>query len=170
MSEFTVLNIRKAALKDLYAITEIYNEAILHTVATFDTEPKTAKNQRVWFTEHDSSHPLLVAEQNEQIVGWASLTKWSDRCAYSGTAEVSLYVKKEHQGKGTGRKLLKKVIEEGEKANLHTIIARVTKDNEASLYLFESEGFKLVGVMREVGRKFGMLLDVCIMQRIYETK
>lgn len=167
MSEFAVLNIRRAFLKDLDAITEIYNEAILHTVATFDTEPKTAKNQKLWFIEHDDSHPLLVAEQNGQIVGWASLTKWSDRCAYSGTAEVSLYIKKDHQGKGIGRKLLKKLIKEGEKANLHTVIARVTKDNEASVHLFESEGFELIGVMREVGRKFGRLLDVCIMQRIY---
>ncbi|HLN45915.1 MAG TPA: GNAT family N-acetyltransferase [Candidatus Sulfotelmatobacter sp.] len=170
MSEFTVLNIRRALLKDLDTITEIYNEAILHTVATLDTEPKTAKNQKLWFTEHDDSHPLLVAEQNGQIMGWASLTKWSDRCAYSGTAEVSLYVKKEHQGEGIGRKLLKALLEEGEKANLHTVIARVTRNNEASVHLFESEGFEFIGVMREVGQKFGKLLDVFIMQWIYVTK
>ncbi len=165
-----MLNIRRALLKDLDAITEIYNEAILHTVATFDTDPKTAKDQKSWFTEHDDNHPLLVAELNGQTVGWASLTKWSDRCAYSGTAEVSLYVKKEHQGEGIGRKLLKRLIKEGEKANFHTVVARVTKDNEVSVHLFKSEGFELIGVMREVGRKFGRFLDVCIMQRIYETK
>lgn len=80
-----------------------------------------------------------------------------------------MYVKKEHQGKGIGRKLLKTLIQKGEKTDLHTVIARITEDNEASLKLFESEGFELVGVMREVGRKFGKLLDVNVMQKIYDN-
>lgn len=164
-----MVTIRRAALKDLAAITEIYNEAILQTVATFDTRPKTVEDQKPWFTDHDSTHPILVAVQDGLVVGWASLSKWSDRCAYSGTAEVSLYVKKEHQGKGIGRKLLKTLVAKGEKTGLHTVIARITEDNEASLKLFKSEGFELVGVMREVGRKFGKLLDVNVMQKIYDN-
>ena len=164
-----MVTIRRAVLKDLGAITEIYNEAILQTVATFDTQPKTVEDQKPWFTDHDAKHPILVAIQDGQIVGWASLSKWSDRCAYSGTAEVSLYVKKDHQGKGIGRKLLKTLVAKGEKTGLHTVIARITEDNEASLKLFKSEGFEIVGVMREVGRKFGKLLDVNVMQKIYEN-
>ncbi len=164
-----MLTIRRAALKDLDAITEIYNEAISKTVATFDIQPKTPGEQKPWFKSHNVKHPLLVAEHDGQVAGWASLGEWSDRCAYSGTAEVSLYVKSEHQGRGIGRKLLKALIEEGEKAGLHTIVARITEGNEASLSLFKSEGFELVGVMREVGRKFGKLLDVSIMQKIYNN-
>ncbi len=163
-----MIMIRQATPKDLDAVTEIYNEAILKTVATFDIQPKTSEDQKPWFENHGGKHPLLVAEQDGQVVAWASLSEWSDRCAYSDTAEVSLYVKSENQGKGVGRKLLKTLVAEGEKVGLHTVIARITEGNEASLSLFKSEGFELVGVMREVGRKFGRLLDVCMMQKIYE--
>ena len=164
-----MLSIRRATLKDLAGITEIYNEAILNTTATFDTQPKTVSEQSDWFDDHDAKHPLLIAEKAEHIVGWASLSRWSDRCAYSDTAEVSLYVKEGHRGKGIGRSLLKALVHEGGKAGLHTIIARISEGNEASLHLFESEGFEQVGIMREVGRKFGKLLDVYVMQKIYDS-
>jgi len=165
-----MLKIRKAKLVDLGGITEIYNEAIHETTATFDTTPKTLEEQKAWFAEHDKKHPILVAEQNGLVVGWASLSRWSDRCAYSDTAEVSLYVKKELRGKGIGKTLLEALIEAGQKGGLHTVIARITEGNEPSMGLFKQEGFEVVGVMREVGRKFGKLLDVYMMQKIYETK
>lgn len=164
-----MLSIRNAKGKDLDAITEIYNEAIRNTKATFDTQPKTAPEQKEWFEEHDAKHPLLVAEQAESIVGWASLSRWSDRCAYSGTAEVSLYVKEGYRGKGLGKALLKELVHEGESAGLHTIVARISEGNDVSLHLFESEGFEQVGIMREVGRKFGKLLDVYMLQKIYDN-
>jgi L-amino acid N-acyltransferase YncA len=161
--------IRRATLEDLNAITEIYNEAILHTIATFDIEPKTIEEQMPWFVNHDSKHPILVAEQDGLVAGWASLSKWSDRCAYSGTAEISLYVKKECRRKGIGRNLLEEIIKEGQKNCLHTVIARITEGNELSVNLFKQEKFEIVGVMKEVGRKFGKLLDVFMMQRIFEN-
>jgi phosphinothricin acetyltransferase len=164
-----MLSIRRATVKDLVAITEIYNEAIRNTTATFDTQPKTVAEQSEWFEDHDAKHPLLVAEQAEQIVGWASLSRWSDRCAYSGTAEVSLYVKDGYRGNGIGRLLLKALVREGERVGLHTVVARISEGNEASLGLFETEGFERVGVMREVGRKFGKLLDVHMLQKIYDN-
>jgi phosphinothricin acetyltransferase len=164
-----MLTIRRATLEDLGAITEIYNEVILQTVATFDTRPKTLEEQRIWFSSHDRRHPILVAEQDGLVVGWASLSEWSDRCAYSLTAEVSLYVKKEHRGRGIGRKLLEAIIQEGERSGLHTVIARITEGNEASINLFKSMGFEHIGIMREVGLKFGKLLDVHLMQKIYGT-
>jgi phosphinothricin acetyltransferase len=164
-----MLTIRKATLEDLVAITEIYNEAILQTVASFDIEPKTMEEQKIWFADHGPKQPILVAEQDGHVAGWASLSKWSDRCAYSDTAEVSLYVKKEHREKGIGRKLLQAIIEEGEKSGLHTVIARISEGNEPSLNIFKSERFKHVGVMKEVGRKFGKRLDVHVMQRIYDN-
>ena len=164
-----MLTFRRATLEDLDAITEIYNEAILHTAATFDTETKTIEEQKTWFFDHDDKHPILVAVDCEFIVGWASLSKWSDRCAYTDTAEVSLYVKKEHRGKGIGRQLLETILREGQEAGLHTLIARIAEGNEISINLFEHEGFELIGVMKEVGRKFGRLLDVYIMQKIYDA-
>lgn len=164
-----MLSIRRAMLKDLAAITEIYNEAIRNTTATFDTQPKTVAEQSEWFEDHDAKHPLLVAEEAEQVVGWASLSRWSDRCAYSDTAEVSLYVEEGHRGKGIGKTLLKEIVKEGGKVGLHTIVARISEGNEASIDLFEAEGFEQTGIMREVGRKFGKLLDVNVMQKIYDN-
>ncbi len=161
--------IKPATSEHLTAITEIYNEAILKTTATFDTRLKNLEEQKIWFDNHGSQYPLLVAEQNDLVVGWASLSKWSDRCAYSDTAEVSLYVKEEHRGKGIGRKLLEAIISEGQKSGLHTVIARIAQGGEASVRLHKSVGFEHIGTMKQVGRKFGRLLDVHLMQKIYDT-
>jgi L-amino acid N-acyltransferase YncA len=164
-----MLTIRRATMKDLGAITEIYNEAILKTVATFDTKPKTVEEQKPWLESHDSKHPILVAEQDSTVVGWASLSKWSDRCAYSDTAEISVYVKEEHRGKEIGKKLMQEILDQGKKAGIHTVIARISESSETSVRLHEVFGFEHVGTMKEVGRKFGKLLDVHIMQKIYES-
>jgi len=159
--------IRNATAKDLDAVTEIYNEAIINNVATFDTEPKTTYEQQRWFEDHDYKHPILIAEMGGCVVGWASLSKWSDRCAYTDTAEVSLYIRAADRGKGIGRKLLVAIIKEGKNVGLHTIIARITEGNTVSIHLCEIMGFRHIGTMKEVGNKFGKLLDVRLMQKIY---
>ncbi len=165
-----ILSVRRAEQGDLGTITEIYNEAVLTTDASFDTEPKTGDEQRAWFARHDPKHPIMVAEEGGVVIGWASLSEWSDRRAYADTAEISLYVKEEHQGKGTGRRLLEAIILEGEKVGLHSVVARIVAGNDISVHLHESVGFENVGTMREVGWKFGRLLDVIIMQKIYPSE
>ncbi len=159
--------IRPAQLSDLNTITEIYNEAIRTTTATFDTEPKTKDEQKAWFDSHGPRYPILVAESNGVVIGWACLSKWSDRCGYSGTAEISLYVKQEFRGKGIGKGLMEAIISEGKRVGLHTVIGRIAEGNDVSVHLAESLGFRHIGVMKEVGRKFGRLLDVHLMQKIY---
>ena len=93
-----MLTIRLAQRSDLTSITDIYNDAVRTTTATFDTEPKTEAQQLQWFESHGPRHPILVAELDGAIVGWASLTKWSDRRAYDETAETSFYVQTETRG------------------------------------------------------------------------
>jgi len=159
--------IRRAELRDLDSITAIYNDAITKTIATFDTQPKTAREQLSWFEEHGPRHPILVADSDGEVVGWISLSEWSDRCAYSDTAEVSLYVAEKHRGKGVGKKLLESVVEEAGKVGLHTLVSRIAGGNKTSIHLHESFGFEHVGIMREVGRKFGQLIDVHLMQKIF---
>ena len=159
--------IRPAKTDDLTAITDIYNEAILTTDATFDTETKTVESQKEWFESHDSRNPILVAESDGHIIGWASLSKWSDRYAYSNTAEISVYVKDGYRGQGTGRQLIKQIIQAGEEVGLHTIISRITAGNEESIHLHVEFGFEHIGIMKEVGYKSGRLLDVVLMQKIY---
>ena len=165
-----MLIIRPAKPDDLAAITDIYNEAILTTDATFDTEIKTIESQKEWFDSHDSRNPILVVESNEKVVGWASLSKWSDRCAYSDTAEISLYVKDGYRGQGVGRQLIERILRAGEEAELHTIISRIVVGNDESIHLHKIFGFEHIGVMKEVGIKFGRLLDVVLMQKIYPDK
>jgi len=178
------IQIRRAELSDLSAITEIYNEAILTTTATFDTEPKSKAEQLQWFQSHGERHPILVAvvddvvvahgdsgisfSRGAKVVGWSSLSKWSDRRAYESTAETSFYVKVEYRGQGIGRKLKAAIIEEARRLGFHTLIARVAEGSEASLHLNESFGFVVVGTLKEVGRKFDRLLDVHIMQKMLD--
>lgn len=160
------VQIRKAVLADLETITDIYNEAILTTTATFDTEPKTVSERLPWFESHDPRHPILVAVLQGRVVGWASLTRWSDRPAYSDTAETSFYVKAEFRRQGIGRQLKTAIIEEARRLQFHTLIARVAAGSQESLHLNQSAGFVHVGTLKEVGRKFGKLLDVHILQKM----
>jgi phosphinothricin acetyltransferase len=168
MSQAGSMRIRRAKLADLAAITDIYNEAILTTTATFDTEPKNMTEQTQWFHAHDDRHPILVAEVDGKVVGWASLTRWSDRCAYSDTAETSFYVHSAHRGRGIGRKLKDAIIAEARSLRYHTLIARVAEESHASIHLNKSAGFFHVGTLKQVGRKFGKLLDVHIMQKMLD--
>jgi len=165
-----MLVIRNATIDDLESITKIYNYAILNTVATFDTEIKTVEDQIQWFKGHSKNNPIIVAEEKGSVIGWAALSKYSTRCAYSNTAEISLYVGEKYQGKGIGKKLMESIIKEGKKAGLHVIIARITDGNKKSIHIHEIFGFNHIGVMKEVGYKFGKCLDVYLMQKIYNHK
>lgn len=168
MATTPIVHIRRGVCDDLPAITDIYNEAILTTTATFDTEPKTLEERLQWFQAHDERHPVLVAVLDGKVVGWASLSRWSDRCAYDETAETSFYVKSEFRGQGIGRTLKDAIIEEARRVRYHTLIARVAEGSQESLHLNESAGFVHVGTLKEVGRKFGRLLDVHIMQKMLD--
>ncbi len=161
-------NIRKAELKDISSIMEIYNKEIREAVATFDTEEKTFDEIKEWFRDHGPKNPIIVAEKDNEIVGWAALSKYDDKKAYSDTAEISLYVLRNFQGKGIGKKLMKKIIDEGKKVGLHTIIARITEGNKISVKLHKKYGFDQIGIYKEVGKKFGKTLDVFLMQKIYK--
>jgi phosphinothricin acetyltransferase len=96
------------------------------------------------------------------------LSKWSERQAYNDTAETSFYVKTEYRGKGIGRKLKQAIIEEACRLKFHTLIARVAGESNESFHLNESFGFIHIGTLKEVGRKFGRLLDVHILQKILD--
>jgi phosphinothricin acetyltransferase len=163
-----MLKIRKALINDIEGITDIYNEAILRTNSTFDTVEKSLEEQISWFKNHGPKNPIIVAEDNDLILGWAALSKYDKKCAYSDSAEISLYVKEEFQNQGIGKKLLYEIIKQGEKADIHSIIARITAGNNISIKLHESVGFKVIGVMKEIGYKFGKRLDVYLMQKIYK--
>ena len=160
--------IRTATHDDLQAITEIYNEVIRDSIATFDTVAKSLKEQEEWFRDHGVRHPILVAEDGGAVVGWAALSPWSARQAYEETAELSFYVKDGHHGQGIGRKLTDAILHKGRETGLHVILSRIAVPGDESLHLHEALGFQLIGTMREVGKKFGRRLDVHLFQKTYK--
>jgi L-amino acid N-acyltransferase YncA len=160
------VTIRRAELGDVEPITEIYNEAILTTTATFDTEPKDVAERTEWLNAHGERYPVLLALLGDRIVGWSALSRWSDRPAYDHTAETSFYVKSEFRGLGIGRKLKQATIEEARRLGFHTLVARVAEGSEESLHLNMSMGFVHIGTLKEVGRKFNRLIDVHILQKM----
>ena len=162
------MEIRLAKETDLAAITEIYNEAIETTTATFDTEPKTESEQKSWFAEHTRRYPILVAELDGHVVGWASISPWSGRCAYSDTGETSFYVKAGHRNSGVGRALKTAIVERARSLGFHVLIAQVAEGADVSRHINESFGFEHVGTLREVGRKFDKVLDVHLYQLILD--
>jgi L-amino acid N-acyltransferase YncA len=160
------VTIRQAELTDAAAIAEIYNEAVLTTTATFDIEAKSVEERAQWLQSHDLRHPVLVAVIGGRVVGWASLTPWSERRAYDDTAETSFYVHSNHRGCGIGRKLKQAIIEEARRLGYHTLIALVAEGADASIHLNESTGFVHVGTLKQVGHKFERRLDVHILQKM----
>jgi L-amino acid N-acyltransferase len=158
--------LRLAQETDNPAIAEIYNDAVRTTVATFDTEPRSEEAQRHWLAHHDRRHPVLVAVAEGSVVGWASLSPWSDRRAYDATAEVSFYLRAEHRGHGIGRRLLTELVARSQEAELHVLLARIAQPNPVSVHLHEALGFRQVGAMHQVGRKFERWIDVHLFERL----
>ncbi|OFY67773.1 MAG: GNAT family N-acetyltransferase [Bacteroidetes bacterium RIFCSPLOWO2_02_FULL_36_8] len=161
------MHIRSADFSDLPAINRIYNDAVLNSTATFDTEFRTEEQCVEWWHSHGVRYPVFVCMLENEVIAWASLSRWSDRCAYESTVEFSVYVDKSFRGKGAGKKLMEALLEEGKKRKFHTVISRITQDNEVSFHLHKQAGFEKTGVMKEVGFKFGKWLDVEIWQIIF---
>ena len=163
------VSIRDATFADIPAITAIYAYAVLNTVAALDTDEPTIASQTEWFKHHDNHHPVLVAVRAGEVVGWASLSAWSAKRGYDGTAEASVYVSPSHTNSGIGTRLLRALIQRASTIGLHSIIARISSTNETSLRLTRRCGFSDVGTMKESGFKFGGYVDVEVLQLILNS-
>ncbi len=161
------MELRRAEAGDAEAIRSIYNAEVLGTTVTFDLVARSPEEQQAWMAAHDGAYPVVVAVDDDGVVlGFVALSPYRPRPAYSTTVEDSIYVAAGQRGKGVGRALLGEAVRLAQAHGFHSIMARIVGDHEASIALHRSCGFELVGVEREVGRKFGRWLDVALMQRL----
>jgi L-amino acid N-acyltransferase YncA len=147
--------------EDWPAVRVIYEAGIATGDATFET---TAPDWPVWDAAHLADH-RLVARLDGWVVGWAALAPVSDRCAYAGVAENSIYVAPEAQGRGVGRALLTAVVASAEQAGIWTVQTGIFPENHASVRLHEACGFRVVGVRERLGQLHGRWRDVLLLER-----
>jgi phosphinothricin acetyltransferase len=160
------IDIRIATLNDATAIAEIYNQGIEDRVATYETEPRSAKDQRAWLRAIAGRYPAVVAEIHGETVGWAGAGPYRPRECYRGIGEFSMYVRRDWRCRGAGDLLLGGLINEAERLGLWKLLSRVFTFNEASRELCRKHGFREVGVYEKHAQLDGRWLDVVIVERL----
>ena len=155
------MNIIPLRPKHWPSVRAIYEEGIATGNATFETSPP---DWEAW----DASHlhfARVIAEDKNEVLGWAALSRISDRCAYAGVAEVSVYVKALARGRGVGSALLAALIRQSEANNIWTLTAGIFPENETSVRLHEKAGFRILGVREKIGKLNGRWRDVLLLER-----
>lgn len=166
-----MVTIRKSAIQDLPGILQIYNDVILHTTAVYDYEPHTLEMRKAWYeAKQKDGYPVYVATEDDQILGFSSISPFRAWAAYKYSVEDSVYVSADSRGRGIGKILLEPLIEACHIMNLHTVIAGIDATNKVSIHLHESLGFIEVAHLKEVGYKFNRWLDLKFLQLILPTK
>ncbi len=154
------MNIRPATLNDAAQIAEIYNYYILNSHQTFETDPLTGEEMEKRIMEISEQYPYLVAEENDEIVGYAYAARFRFREAYKYSAEVSIYVKNETKQKGIGTEMYLKLFKELAETDIHALVAGISLPNEAGIRFHERLGFSKVAHFKEIGYKLGRWVDV----------
>lgn len=158
------MHIRPATLADLPAISRIYNHYVPISTCTYDLEPETLETRKKWFEKHSPRHPVIVAEIDGQVAGWASLGVFRERPAYVQTVENSVYVDAAHHRRGIALELMRRLIELARQHGHRTIVAMIDAEQANSVALHAKLGFVHTGRLLSVGRKFDRWLDVIVMQ------
>ncbi len=158
--------IRDALESDLPAIIDIYNATVPTRIVTAELEPTTVEARLPWFREHSpDEHPFWVAESDYRIIGWLDFKKFLPRCAYRGTAEISVYVDQSFRRRGVARRLLEEAIARAPCLGITTLVGLIFTHNEPSLKLFERLGFERWGFLPRIARLDEIERDLTIMGR-----
>jgi phosphinothricin acetyltransferase len=159
------ITVRLAQVGDAQAIRTIYNAEVTTATSTFDLVPRSLADQEQWLAARSGAFSAIVAIDGDgTVVGFGSLSPYKERAAYRTTVEDSVYVDGSRQGGGIGTALLSRLVEIARSSGFHTVVARIEASGTASRALHARCGFELVGIEREVGRKFNRWLDVAVMQ------
>ncbi len=154
--------IRKPTRQDIPALLEIYNYEVENGVATLDINNKTLSDWTEWYDGHNiENHPLIVAEHEGVVAGYATLSSYRAKEAYRSTVELSVYVSPHFRQMGVGTALMESIINLArEDDSIHTVVSVITSGNKASCRLHEKFGFTFCGTIKEVGMKFGRYVDI----------
>jgi phosphinothricin acetyltransferase len=158
-------SIRPATVDDAPAITDIYNQGIADRGATFETAPRSVADIEARIAD-GASYPMLVAEADGRVVGWASLSSYRPRDCYAGIAEFSIYLDRAARGRGIGRQLLAALVDVARERGFWKLVSRIFPFNTASRALCAACGFREVGTYAKHGRLDGQWLDVVIVERL----
>lgn len=165
-----MVTVRLAEKSDIKQITCIYNQGIADRTATLEADEKTIEDRIVWFETHDSRHPILVAESEGNVVGYASLNVFNSRCAYSGVVDFSIYIERSFRGKGAGSILLDALIKKAGQLGYHKLVLSALSHNENGKVLYKKFGFREIGIYKEQGILDGKWIDVLVMEKILDSK
>jgi phosphinothricin acetyltransferase len=160
--------VRTPTEADLPALTDLYNYYVVNTPITFDLEPFAVDARRGWFREHmgGGRHRLLVADDGEgRAIGYATTSAFRTRAAYDTTVESSVYCHPDVMRRGIGTALYVALFEQLRGEDVHRIVAGITLPNRASVAMHERCGFRQIGVLSSVGRKFDRYWDVAFFER-----
>ena len=160
------LRIRDALESDLPAIIDIYNATVPTRMVTAELEPTTVEARLPWFREHSPDrHPFWIAENACCVIGWLDFKKFLPRCAYRGTAEISVYVHEKFRRQGVARHLLEEAIARAPSLGIDAIVGLIFGHNQPSLKLFERLGFERWGLLPRIAQFDGNKRDLVIMGR-----
>jgi phosphinothricin acetyltransferase len=160
------MTVRDATAADLPAIIGIYNAAIATRTATAQLEPVTLESRQGWLSEHSpDEYPFWVLEMNGKVAGWLTFKSFLPRCAYRGTAELSVYVHTDFRRRGVARHLLEEAIARAPALEISALVGLIFAHNEASIRLFGQLGFTRWGLLPRVARMEGVERDLTIMGR-----
>lgn len=160
------INIRVASIHDIKDILFIYNEGIIDRIATLETTTKDKAFMKEWFQGHTERYKVIVAEVEEQIVGWASLNQYNGRSAYDGVADLSIYIKRNCRGKGVGGMLLSYIESIARENSFHKIVLFTFPINVLGQGLYKKRGFREVGIFKNQGILDGKYVDVMAMEKL----
>ena len=164
--------LRNAEAADAAGIAAIYNHAVANTTAIWNETTVDATNRAAWIAERQrQGYPVLVAvDATQQVLGYASFGDWRAFDGYRHTVEHSVYVHPEVQGRGIGRSLMSELIARARALDKHAMVAAIEAGNTGSIQLHQSLGFEPVGLLREVGTKFGRWLDLAFWLLLLERQ
>ncbi len=161
--------IRKYQKSDATAILDIINYNILNATALYDYTIRSLEQQEsILESKIQSGFPVIIAENNGEVVGFGMYSEFRFREAYKFTVEHSVYVNQTNQGLGIGKLLLTELIQLAKKQGLHTMIGVIDAENQNSIAFHHQFGFKTVGIIKESGFKFGRWLDSVFVQLILD--